>query len=481
MINQAILQQKIQTLLQYPILNQAVVKKIGEVLPTLDDWQLLRINPFSFAQQQGLSENECLDVLIHGAKIGLFDFSYSLVCPLCAGLVHNHRAIEQLDSTSFYCAVCDIEVPTTLDDQVEVSFILHSSIKVLAIDPLSDLTSYRRYHFSDNYQFSRPASTCLVQIIKGLVTLAPDEEAKISLTATSPQVNRLASVENNTAISICFSDEANQSFDRSMLTIDLLPTGFAPGELHLPLGSFEFKVKNHTPNTIGFLLLQPQKEKIVEILKQHPTTIKPFLTAKMLLNNQSFRELFRIDPLVDNLNLNVKNLTIMFTDLRGSTEMYDKAGDMLAYKLVKAHFKILITVVRQFSGAIVKTMGDAIMATFSRPLDGFLAALEMLKQIEQLNQEWQAAGYDIGLKIGINEGPALAVVNDERIDYFGQSVNIAARVQGLATSGEIWISQSILESPGVKAILNEHGYQTEQHSAILKGVGQPTVVHKVFK
>jgi len=480
MINQSILEQKIQTLLQYPILNQTVVKKMGEVLPILEDWHLLRINPFDFAQQQGLSENECLDAFIHGAKIGLFDFSYSMVCPLCSGLVHNHSAIEQLKPTSFYCAVCNINVPTTLDDQVEVSFTLHSSIKTLDIDPLADLSSYHRYHFSHNYQFSEPAKSCFSRITKELIVLAPDAQSNISLTINSPQFCRLASVENNTAISISF-EETKQSLEKSIHTIDLLPTGFVPSELYLPLGDFEFQVKNHTSNTIGILLYQPQKEKILEILKTYPTTIKPFLTAKILLNNQSFRELFRIDPLVKNLNLNVKNLTIMFTDLRGSTEMYDKAGDLVAYKLVKAHFQILMTVVRQFSGAIVKTMGDAIMATFSRPLDGFLAALEMLKQIEQLNQEWQTVGYQIGLKIGLNEGPALAVVNDERIDYFGQSVNIAARVQGLATSGEIWISQSILDSPGVKTRLNEQGYQTKQHSAILKGVEQPTMVHKVFK
>jgi len=171
----------------------------------------------------------------------------------------------------------------------------------------------------------------------------------------------------------------------------------------------------------------------------------------------------------------------MFTDLRGSTEMYDKAGDVFAYKLVKTHFQILTDTVRQFSGAIVKTMGDAIMATFSRPLDGFLASLEMLRKIEEMNESWKAAGYQIGLKVGLNDGPALAVVNDERIDYFGQSVNIAARVQGLAQAGEIWITQSILDSPGVLEKLSKSDYQSEQRSATLKGVEQATVVHKVFK
>jgi hypothetical protein len=58
-------------------------------------------------------------------------------------------------------------------------------------------------------------------------------------------------------------------------------------------------------------------------------------------------------------------------------------------------------------------------------LDGFLASLNMLSKIEQLNEIWKDKGYQIGLKVGLNEGPALAVINDERFDYFGQSVNIA--------------------------------------------------------
>lgn len=480
MINKPILQQKIQSLLQYSILNKESVQKFGQILNTLDDWNLFRINPLRFAKQHGFDETESLNIFVHGAKIGLFDLSYHLLCPLCHGIVHNHHSLEELENDSFHCVMCDLDIATTLDDLVEVSFTIHPSIKNLDINPFSDFENYRHYYFSNNYQKSEQVTTfCQEQIIKELLVLAPDERKLFPLNITSNHIYQVVNVEYNVAVVLNFNERnGTQALRRE---IDLLPTAFTFSEVHLPLNS-SVQIRNHTQKTVGCLIMKiDELEKAHQMTERFPSTFTPFLTAKMLLNNQSFRDLFRISQSSANFNVNVKNLTIMFTDLRGSTEMYDKAGDVFAYKLVQEHFKILADTVRQFSGAIVKTMGDAIMATFSRPLDGFLASLDMLNKIEHMNQSWYETGYKIGLKVGINEGPALAVVNDERIDYFGQSVNIAARVQGLAQAGEVWISQAILESPGVIEKLAEQGYQTEQHSASLKGVEQPTVVHKVFK
>ena len=114
-------------------------------------------------------------------------------------------------------------------------------------------------------------------------------------------------------------------------------------------------------------------------------------------------------------------------------------------------------------------------------VEAFLAALEMLNRMNNLNESVRDKGYEIGLKIGIHNGPALAVMSDERLDYFGQSVNIAARIQGLAGSGEIWLSDSAFGSPGVKDKLSELGYSTEQKEATLKGVGEKAVVHRISR
>ena len=210
-------------------------------------------------------------------------------------------------------------------------------------------------------------------------------------------------------------------------------------------------------------------------MKEHPNTFLPFLTGKMLLNNQTFRSLFKIQNLVTGLKLNVRSLTILFTDLKDSTALYGNIGDVTAYNLIQEHFKVLTGSVKKYSGAIIKTMGDAIMATFSEPADGMRAAFDMITSIRTIKETY---GRELGLKIGIHEGPALAINNNGSLDYFGQNVNIAARIQGLAEAGEIWFSDSLFEKSSVKEILSDNNYKVETFITALKGLGQKTRVYK---
>ena len=119
--------------------------------------------------------------------------------------------------------------------------------------------------------------------------------------------------------------------------------------------------------------------------------------------------------------------------------MYDRIGDLQAFALVRQHFESLTKVIGQNNGAIVKTIGDAVMATFLTPLDGVNAALAILREIDDFNS--LRGSPDLVLKIGLHHGAAIAVTLNDRLDYFGQTVNIAARVQGLADEDEIYITK----------------------------------------
>src|SRR5204862_5761002 len=134
--------------------------------------------------------------------------------------------------------------------------------------------------------------------------------------------------------------------------------------------------------------------------------------------------------------LKITSLTFLFTDLRGSTELYERVGDLVAFDLVQAHFQVLNEIVGAEAGAVVKTIGDAVMATFPTPDRAVAAALRMRDAMRELNAE--RGGEDLLLKIGIHEGPCLAVTLNDRQDYFGQTVNIASRVQNLAVARAIF-------------------------------------------
>ena len=94
---------------------------------------------------------------------------------------------------------------------------------------------------------------------------------------------------------------------------------------------------------------------------------KPFLTAKRMLTNQTFRDVFKADNLNIDQRLKITSLTFLFTDLKGSTALYERVGDLAAFDLVRAHFHALLEIISSEKGAVVKTIGDAVMATFIRP------------------------------------------------------------------------------------------------------------------
>jgi class 3 adenylate cyclase len=199
---------------------------------------------------------------------------------------------------------------------------------------------------------------------------------------------------------------------------------------------------------------------------------KPFLTAKRLLTNQIFRDIYRTDTLDVDQGLKLTSLTFLFTDLKGSTELYDRVGDLVAYDLVREHFRVLNEIVASEAGAIVKTIGDAVMATFPTPDRALAAALRMRDSVRVIKN-------DLVIKIGIHEGPCLAVTLNDRLDYFGQTVNIAARVQGLADAQAILATKSVVEYPQVSKMLEVSKLAPTAQDTTLRGVAGKMMIYQI--
>jgi class 3 adenylate cyclase len=199
---------------------------------------------------------------------------------------------------------------------------------------------------------------------------------------------------------------------------------------------------------------------------------RPFLTAKRLLTNQTFRDIHRTDALDVDQRLKITSLTFLFTDLKGSTELYERVGDLVAYDLVRAHFRILNQIIAAESGAVVKTIGDAVMATFPTPDRAMAAALKMREALKDLKG-------DLLLKIGIHEGPCLAVSLNDRQDYFGRTVNIAARVQGLATSRSIFATKGVVTDSEASKLLRSNGISATPEKRSLRGIAKQVEIFEI--
>jgi len=157
----------------------------------------------------------------------------------------------------------------------------------------------------------------------------------------------------------------------------------------------------------------------------------------------------------------------MFTDLRDSTRMYRLIGDAPAFGRVRQHFEILEQEIAAQGGAVVKTMGDAVMAVFRQPLGAVLAIQNAHAEITKTE-----GTPPLYLKVGIHRGPCIAVTLNERLDYFGSTVNAAARLPGLAEGGEIVLSEQAASDPQVSEWLTNSHLPHGQFEATVKGFEQ---------
>ena len=244
----------------------------------------------------------------------------------------------------------------------------------------------------------------------------------------------------------------------------------------VPPGPVVVEVEN-TGTERGSLLLINWPPEIVALTVKPALDFEPYMSGGTLLARQTFRRLFRSERVDEEEGLGIRQVTFLFTDLKGSTAMYERLGDLNAYALVREHFALLGAVVQEHSGAVVKTIGDAVMAVFSRPTDALSAALHILQEIERYNREHGEPG--IILKIGAHCGPSIAVTLNENLDYFGQTVNVAARVQSLADAGEICISEALYTAPGIGDLLT--GHKVIEFASPLRGVEGNASVYRIVR
>jgi class 3 adenylate cyclase len=176
-------------------------------------------------------------------------------------------------------------------------------------------------------------------------------------------------------------------------------------------------------------------------------------TAAEVIFLQRCRDLFADDALRPGEQIAVGSMAILFTDLRDSTRLYHEIGDAPAFGLVMSHFDVLREAIAAEEGAIVKTIGDAVMATFRRPA----AALRAILRAQHLLHQPASGRPPLTLKAGIHYGPCIAVTPNERLDYFGSTVNLASRLEGLSTGGDVVISRAVHDDPEVAEMLDDPG------------------------
>lgn len=436
------------------------------------DHKLVRINVVALATQQHLDEERTIAAFLHAAKIGIFDMSWNVLCPSCGSVLDSNTTLRTIRSEDYFCADCGEGYEPTLDEMVEVTFTVSPRVRRVAAhnpDQLSPLEYLRQISFGTHLDIPANFESFFDEIALESLELPPGERAIISLQMPSG----LFFIEDLVTHSVQFLDikgeptkeKQHLPFIIDRTSIQHPKTEMRPGPLRI---SFENRL-NRRALPVVFIA----SDLFRRIIKTH----RPFLSAKRLLSNQTFRDIHRTDTLGADQRLKITSLTFVFTDLRGSTELYDRVGDLAAFDLVKAHFNILNEIVAAEGGAVVKTIGDAVMATFPTPDRGLAAALSMREAMRNLNLERKRE--DLLLKIGIHQGPCIAVTLNDRQDYFGQTVNIASRVQGLASSREIFATGPVVEDVKASCVLDVKGLRPMPYKTQLRGIADRISVYAI--
>lgn len=452
--------------------DQAVVDMLERMVREAPDHALNKMNALELATKHGLDEERVIAAFLNAVGLGMFEMTWNVMCPSCAGVLSANKSLKTLNSAQYNCAFCAAGYETTLDNLVEVIFTVSPRVRKIAAhtpDELPAAEYYRQIFWSSAIDLPGDVEKLLGELTLEMVDLPPGERAILSLQVPEGTVIVFDPVTHAAQFIEVKGAEAGERqnlsviFNKVQVPVDTV--ALRPGPLRLAL-------ENRTDGRV-----LPAVWVANAALDAILTRRKPVLTATRLLTNQTFRDIYRTDTLAIGQRLKILSLTFLFSDLRGSTELYERVGDLTAFDLVNEHFRLLQEIIASERGAVVKTIGDAVMATFETPDRAIAAAIRMREAMSDLGAERQHQS--LSLKMGIHEGSCLAVTLNAQQDYFGQTVNIASRVQGLAASRSIVVTESVVENAKARSLLETKGLTPTPRSVALSGIADKVSVYEI--
>ncbi|WP_456277274.1 adenylate/guanylate cyclase domain-containing protein [Bacillus sp. AK128] len=394
------------------------------------DHDVTEMRPYQLAQAWDVDPEELLRLFLYATKVGILNLSWNLICPNCRVSKVHYQTLSQLEN-QFHCDLCGINYDTNFENYVELYFSVHPSI---------------RKAYAQTYCVGGPMISPHVKVQR---VIEKDETVELPI-PRGPEQLRIRVLQANHMLEISKKSTGNVE----PVPLEYRDTGWSLSNIVLGEENTLIKIKNTS------------SEDIVAVIEQSEWS-QEVVTAAKVTALQEFRDLFSSEVLAPGQQVGIENVTILFSDLQGSTSLYELVGDAQAYGQVRRHFDYLTEWISKNSGGVVKTIGDAVMAVFHKPEDGMRAALDIQKFVSEFNEKNSG---EIILKIGLYSGPAIAVNLNERLDYFGRTVNNAARIQGQSSGNDIVFSQEYLDRPAIKTILNEEDITLEHFQARLRGV-----------
>jgi class 3 adenylate cyclase len=419
-----VLAERLQSLGQDP----ALIARLATHIEGSDETDLARIRPYALAREWGFARRRVLALLLHAAREGLLDLHWEVICPLCHGTKEEAESLDRLSAGNMHCSTCMVDFDTDLERSVELTFVPTAGIRSVT---------------TGAFCVAGPRTTphVLVQQL-----LAPREERTLT-PVLGPDRYRVRTLDGRGASAFEMNESGEDRLDVVVSeggTLRASPGVIRPGA--------EMRIVNET-----------DKEQLV--LVDVTGWGEDAATAAEVLVLQEFRDLFSREVLAAGRTAGIGTLTVLFTDLKGSTSLYRDLGDGPAFDRVADHFRLLREAIEPERGSVVKTIGDAVMAVFSEPAGAVRAVLRAHATIGRV-----AGTPCLVLKTGVHAGPCIAVTLNDRLDYFGSTVNVAARLAGLSEGSDVVMSDPVRQDPGVARLLADEGITPEGFRSPVRGI-----------
>src|SRR5258707_4729969 len=163
---------------------QEVVDMLARMVREAPDRALNRMNALDLAAKEDLSQERVIAALLNAVGLGLFEMTWSVMCPSCAGVLSANKSLKTLDRAQYNCAFCAAGYDTTLDNLVEVTFTVSPRVRKIAAhtpDELSTAEYYRQIFWSSAIDLPPDPEKLLAEVTLAMVDLPPGERAILPL------------------------------------------------------------------------------------------------------------------------------------------------------------------------------------------------------------------------------------------------------------------------------------------------------------
>lgn len=410
-----------------------------DALESMPDEELDAMRPFVFADRWQADRRQVLKLFLHAAQAGLLDLSWDVICPGCRGAQERHDTLRKMKNEA-HCPGCNIRYTADFAESVEVTFRPNPSIRRVEV-----------VRYCSGGPMNAPHVVAQLRI--------PARQTRKLETRLIPWTYYIRSRKLEEQIFVRTSTETRASS--------------ATIRIHRP--SIEPLTLDLAPDIS--LTLDNNDDKDITVMIERVAGNESAATAAMVIAMSEFRSLFSGEVLSPDTPISVGAVALMFTDLKASTSLYERIGEAPAYGLVQRHFDLLRDTIAGMDGALIKTIGDSVMAAFFDPARAVEAAFEMHRTINEDNADRGEPA--LSLKIGIHHGSCIAVNLNEMLDYFGTAVNVAARVQKESQGGDIVITEELWQDPQVQEVIRSKPCNTGQESCTVRGLSGTRNIYRI--